>query len=356
MNKPPIRSIIFFALPGIGDALMMMPTMKVIKEAMPEIKLTVLTMIKPVYEIYQYYDDIDELLYYDFLSQSKIEAFWFICSLRKRKFDISVMGFPSNRAEYSLISFLVGAKNKLGHKYLLKNLSSLNWLYDEVVQKNPERHNVEENFELVKLFLPKNYSKEKPEYLFFPEKGISQKFADDYFQKKVIDVNKIIIGIHAGSSTLKNQVKKRWPPEYFKLFVQKLTDLGIQVIIFSGLKELYLQEFIKGESSALMFNDKSICNTASVIRKIPYFVSNDSGIMHLATALGCEVISIFGPTNKKYTYPYSKRYKVVSLGLKCSPCFEYSKLPLKCDVYGDFRCITKITVKKIIDAVYEVLS
>ena len=355
-NHKSVKKVLFFALPGIGDALMMMPAMRAIKEAMPDVKLTVLTMMKPVQEIYQHYDDIDELLYWNFFSEPKADTLKFIWKLRQEKFDVSVMGFPSNRIEYSVISFMVGAKRRLGHKYLMLNASSGNWLYNETVQKSPERHNVEENFELVKLFLPKSYTKTKPDYLFFPEKGINKEFGEKYFKEQGIDPNIPVLGIHPGTSTLKNHIRRRWPPEFFKNFIQEITDLGIQVLIFGGPTELNLKEFIKGESKALVFSDKDICNTASVIQKIPYFISNDSGVMHLAASLGCEVIGIFGPTNQKYVYPYAKKYKIASLDLECSPCFEYSKMPLQCKAHGDYRCITHLGVEDVMNVLQDALN
>jgi heptosyltransferase-2 len=87
------------------------------------------------------------------------------------------------------------------------------------------------------------------------------------------------------------------------------------------------------------------------------FVTNDSSLMHVASALQLKVVAIIGLTNTNYIHPWKTDHKIVSLNLECSPCFYYSPKPLTCsrtDV--KFKCIKKISVEMVMDSVEELLA
>jgi len=86
-------------------------------------------------------------------------------------------------------------------------------------------------------------------------------------------------------------------------------------------------------------------------------VSNDSSLLHVASALKLKVVGIIGPTSTNYIHPWSTEYKIASLYLDCSPCFIYSPKPLTCkrdDV--QFKCIKELNVDLVFNSVKEFIT
>jgi len=135
-------------------------------------------------------------------------------------------------------------------------------------------------------------------------------------------------------------------------------DLKSKILLFGGLDEKELKEEIIEKSLGKIINVKTddIVQSAAVMSKCKVFVSNDSGLMHIAAALGLKVVSIIGPTNTNYIHPWKTEYRIASINLDCAPCFFYSPKPLTCsrtDV--KFKCIKDLDVELVYKKVIELL-
>lgn len=74
-------------------------------------------------------------------------------------------------------------------------------------------------------------------------------------------------------------------------------------------------------------------------------VSNDSGLMHVAAAVGCHVIGIYGSTSPDYTPPLTDKVNIVSTDIECRPCFQ-RQCPL-----GHLRCLTDLSSQHVISLI-----
>src|SRR5512136_844951 len=112
--------ILVIALSGIGDALMFTPALSLLRKNLPEAEIDVLVMSHGSEEIYKANSNLNKLIYFNFLEEGALKSLKFLFQLRK-KYDASISVYPSNRKEYNIISFLIGAKKRAGIVYLRKN-------------------------------------------------------------------------------------------------------------------------------------------------------------------------------------------------------------------------------------------
>ncbi|MGB5258609.1 MAG: lipopolysaccharide heptosyltransferase II [Woeseiaceae bacterium] len=130
---------------------------------------------------------------------------------------------------------------------------------------------------------------------------------------------------------------KCWPLDYFAALARQLDDSGYAVWVFGSDKDRSSGDVIAGNSEAINLCGKT--TLADVIDLLGYAeqaVSNDSGLMHIAAAVGIHVHGIYGSSSPHFTPPLTERADVHYLDLECSPCFA-RECPL-----GHLRCLTEL--------------
>jgi len=350
--------ILIIALSGIGDALMFTPALKLLRAQLPDAQIDVLVMFNGAHDIFINNPNINNVYRFDFIREGSFNSLNYILSLRG-KYDASINVYPSNRKEYNIISFLIGAKNKTAVKYLRKDFSDFGFLNNTRITENDSLHNVQTNIKLVEKLLNKNFDEEPPlELLMTVEDEIhSQKFLSE----NNISNNDLIIGFHPGCATLKNHIKRRWEPEKFAELGKKLVnDHQAKILVFGGPDEDELKNSVKskiGLQNAVVVSTDGILQSAAIMKRCKVFVTNDSSQMHIAAALNLKVVAIIGPTNPNYIYPWKTEHKIVTLNLDCAPCFFYSPRPLICsrdDI--QFKCIKEIDVDMLYEEVKKFIN
>ncbi len=345
--------IIVNALSGIGDALMFTPALTKLREIYPEAQIDALVMFKGVKELYERLDEVSNVLYFDFLHSNPVKALFFVLGLR-RNYDVSFNVYPSNRKEYNLISFLIGAKKRLATEYLHVDKKELGFLNNLRTREEEQLHNVEENIKLVSLLSGKEITDIPPLKFPLTEKDIAS--AINFLESNEINYEDFVIGIHPGCSTLKNHINRRWSPLNFSSLAKKLiAEKNAKALIFGGPDEARLKSKVHAginSDRAFIVQTNSLAETAALIKRCNLFVTNDSGLMHIASAMQVPTVPVIGPTNLKKIYPWKNKYVAATLNLDCAPCFYYSPKPLTCtrkDV--KFKCVRQLKVADVLIAV-----
>ncbi|MGE5431869.1 MAG: glycosyltransferase family 9 protein, partial [Syntrophomonadaceae bacterium] len=287
--------ILIFALSGIGDALMFTPSIKFLRETYPGAQIDALVMFPGVRDIYKRNKYLNNVHFFDFLKEGAFKSFFYLLKFR-RKYDVSINVYPSNRKEYNLFSFFVGARKRCAVDYLRKNSENMAYLNNVKVTEDDCLHNVEENIRLCEK-LTGNKCTEISQLEFFLENDDCN-YASDYFSSLNIKDEDLVIGFHPGSATLKNHINRRWEPEKFSLLGRRLIEeLGAKVLIFGGPEEKELKDKVAegiAAPGAAAVEAKSLAASAAVMKRCNLFISNDSSLMHVASALRLNVIAIIG--------------------------------------------------------------
>lgn len=348
--------LIVLPLYGIGDALMTTPAIRNIKEQTGA-KITYLHMFKTTKEILDRNPNIDENIHFPFLDAGKLRGVRFLYSFR-RKFDVSINFYPSNRRDYNLASFVVGSPVRIGHRYVLNDIRELNFLKNRTVKEDDTLHNVQENLRLLD-FLGIREKKPYPLELYLD--GKEKAAAAGWLAERGLS-ERLLIGFHPGTSTFKGHTDRRWQQEKFSVLIKELAGAygDAAFLLFGGSEEDPVKEAVREASGVkervFKINTPSIRDTAALISECRVFVTNDSGLMHISAACQVPTVAVFGPTNPVWVRPWMCRHRVVRCGPPCNPCFRYSPVPLKCGEGTDFSCLKEITVEDVLEATVSMLG
>jgi len=146
---------------------------------------------------------------------------------------------------------------------------------------------------------------------------------------------------------------KQWPFEYFRSLAIKLNYLfKTSVIILGSYQDIEHGEKIsQGLDYVQNFCGKtSLSELIAILSKAKLLIGNDSGSMHLMSALRKPQIAIFGSTSPKWTSPLNPYSTVITKNLNCSPCFART-----CR-YDHYKCMTEISPELVFQTVKNVLS
>src|SRR5881409_1532783 len=102
-------------------------------------------------------------------------------------------------------------------------------------------------------------------------------------------------------------------------------------------------------ATAILAGKTSLETLIGVLAESSLMITNDSGPMHIAAALGVPTVAVFGSTDEKVTGPYGPRTRIVKHPVECSPC-----LLRECPI--DHRCMTRVTVEDVCRAARELLG
>ncbi|MBT4160334.1 MAG: lipopolysaccharide heptosyltransferase II [Gammaproteobacteria bacterium] len=118
---------------------------------------------------------------------------------------------------------------------------------------------------------------------------------------------------------------KKWPEAHYAALGRSLVNTGHDVWILGSPADAVTGEKIRTEVGDGCFNlagKTSLPEVIDLLALCRQVVTNDSGLMHIAAAVGTKVIAVYGSTSPGFTPPLSKEARIASLELACSPCFK----------------------------------
>lgn len=138
---------------------------------------------------------------------------------------------------------------------------------------------------------------------------------------------------------------KRWPAAHFAQLAREFAARGSAVWLVGSPKDHAVAESIAQSSDGACINlcgRTSIAEAIDLLAAARLIVTNDSGLMHVAAAVGRPLIALYGSSSPRFTPPLSEQAHILSLEVDCSPCFERN-CPL-----GHFKCMNDLAPERVL--------
>lgn len=263
-------------------------------------------------------------------------------SLRKERYDLL---FILDTGIISMLAgFLIGAKFRVGF-----DLHHQGFLLTHGVPRTlkDNKHEVEWYLDLLRRI----GIKPKPKKMEFFLSKEDERFAREFFYNYKLNEKDLIIGIGPGGgiNPFTALTTKQWSKErYAQLADRLIKNFGAKIIFFGDRRDRPVVKTLKRKmnNEALdVTGEISLKETAALIKRCRLFITNDSGLMHLAAAVGRPTVSIFGPSLSKYTAPLGKGHLSIEKELPCRPCAMPGETKLlNCPAH---TCMELITVEEV---------
>ncbi len=318
----------------IGDVVMALPALQYLKSAIPEARIAALIKA-PLGELLRGNAHVDEVIEYSHRRgvRNVADLARTIRRVRRRTFHAAVL--LTNSLSSALWVALARIPLRVGTRGQWRR-----WLLTHPVAPRPTgMHQAEHYIEIARRVA----AAPRPSP---PHVGIDKEqaaWAERFLATQRLNSAGPLVGLSPGAAY---GPAKRWLPERFAEVARRLRDEhGARVLIFGTRSDSAitgpLAEQIGG--GALDLTGKTtLSQLAALMARCRVVVTNDSGPMHLAGAVGANVVALFGSTSPERTSP-AGRVTIMRHECDCAPCMQR-----ECD--RDFRCMTSITADEVFEA------
>lgn len=148
---------------------------------------------------------------------------------------------------------------------------------------------------------------------------------------------------------------KRWEAERFGLLAQRLAGHGYRPLLVGGPGDRPAADAAMaaaGNAATNLCGRLSLTAVGALLQRSRLLVANDTGVLHLAAAVGTPVVGLFGPTDPALYAPYGVQQRIIWHPRICSPCFRQKQRPPDCQL----DCMNAITVDEVEAAALDLLS
>ncbi|MDD5457194.1 MAG: glycosyltransferase family 9 protein [Candidatus Margulisbacteria bacterium] len=288
---------LFICLSAIGDTVMALPAICEYIKINNLKDVHILTRNKEWEQIFFLNKDFKDLNYkFYYTTTSKLYLnLPLISVLRKEKYNVAICLYPHKGIASALFMFLIGAGQRIQHAYRFKFFNNINWFLTSKVEYRYE-HNLFNNERLLEITRQLSYN-----CLGIEKHG-----------KKSNEIKEKVIGIHAGCG--QNQYWRRWPVEnWARLINLILENTGYSITMFWGPDELdlFYKYFRQKDNRITHIINSSLTETINLIANCDFFISNDSGLAHIASLFEIKQVTIFGPADEHISGPINKYGKII---------------------------------------------
>ncbi len=344
-----IKRILAIRLAYIGDVVLTIPAIKVLRDTFPNATICFLTSSRAK-DVIVNNPYIDEIMTYDapwFYPQNPFSSFVnylkFVALMRSKRFDM-VIDFRGDFRNLLLVAFLSGANRRVGF-----GIGGGGYLLTDLVPSMEHRHKVQFHLDLVRALGGNAFSPDSMNL--YPSDEDRQTVAQ-LFQELGIRHGEFLVGLHPGGRV----ALKCWDMKSYAEVADALTErYGARIIVTGGADEVALGDKLL---RLMKRGGTNLCGRASlrqmqvILRRTKLFVTNDTAGLHIASGVNTPTVAIFGPSEVWDTGPLAQNHKVIMRELDCrTSCDTY-----RCHNDDYHRCLRSIKAPEVVETCVEVLE
>lgn len=337
IDRSRVRKVLIRAVNWIGDAVMTTPAVDTIRANFPDAEITVLAN-QAVSPIFSLYDGVDRVITFDRNGRHKGARgrLRLAAEVRKGRFDLAIM-LP-NSFDSALVPFLAGIPQRAGKDSDARSIILTHRFPRKLLR--PDTHQVLNYLTMLEYFGLQPVEAR----LRLQSSPAEESEMDALLAGHGIRKSDFVLGINPGAAF---GSAKRWYPERFAETARELAQRwGARVVITGGPGETAMAKRIEehlGGDCANFVGATTVRQLMALIKRCDFFITNDSGPMHIAAAFDVPLVAIFGSTDHRTTRAFFQRGAIVRSGADCAPC-------MKRECPTDHHCMTEVTAPQVVEA------
>lgn len=348
--------ILIEALHGLGDTVCILPMIRLVRKTYPEAHIVVLLKFPAAGDIVKSSGiRVDQLLYLNIYKDIGY-SISLLRRLRQMHFDYGISAAVTPVKKANLFMKAIHPGKHIGLQTRGKFFDSL----------GDTCHFVEANLQAVQEICPLPDNKQYP--VMYPD---NQTISD--LQKKIglidIESSRKVVGICIGDAdpSLKNRVlrtgkvyTRSWGIQNMTGLINKLQKENVKIVLIGGKSEMHLLDYVRAhvkmdDHIVNMVGKTSLKESIALVSLCDVVFGVDTGMQHIAAAVGTKTVSVFGPTNPNTHGPYSERAKSLFNRNVCNLQFCYgTKYYVNCPY--NRKCLSAISLDEAFNSVMNALD
>jgi lipopolysaccharide heptosyltransferase II len=338
-----VRRVLVVRLRSIGDTVLTTPSLYALKRFLPHARLDILLedWVAPVLEGFEHIDNIITLRRGSTTARAGVAR-----EIRAAKYDVAYNLHGGTTA--TLLTRASGARHRVGyagyqygrlHNHLAPSSSTL-WGRDKT-------HSVEQQLALLGWTgVPVT---DRPPTHLAVTRDAAASISTRLNAAGLDQANTALAVIHPAAAF----DTKQWATESFARVADSLASRGLAIVVITASNEAGVADSLKQYATApvVTFTNLSLPEVTALLARARLFVGNDSGIAHMAAAVGAPSAVVFGSSNTAHWRPWAKApAEVVVEEMECQPCHGYF-----CEKFAQPECIKRVSVERVLGSIDRLL-
>lgn len=336
-----VKRVLVVRLRSIGDTVLATPSLFALKRFLPEAQVDILVedWVAPLLADHPYVDNVIELERGGFKTRARVAR-----ELRAARYDVVYNLHGGTTATF--LTRASGARHRVGFKtYQYANLHSHLAPSPHLLWGQQKAHSVEQQLALLGWTgVPVS---DRPRTQLGISPGAVESVNQQLASAGLADREIALIHPAAALET------KRWATENFARVAEFVAERGLAPVAIAAPHEAQIVNELLSEAAVKIVSlDLSLPEVTALAKRSKLFVGNDSGIAHIAAAVGTSSVVVFGSSNVAHWRPWNRaQAEVVFEEMPCQPCHGYF-----CEKFSQPECILRVPVTRVVAAIERCLN